>query len=57
MKSQYWCNDCGYLYVVDSGFDGGKCPGCGSKRVMYEMSVVNDRIYVSKKAHEVNKYD
>ena len=57
MKSQYWCSDCGYLWVVD--FNDGvpeKCPECGSKRVIFEMSVVNDRIYVSKKAHEVNRY-
>ena len=57
MKNQYWCSDCGYLWVVDIG-DGvpEECPKCNSKRVIFKMSVVNNRVYVSKRAHEANRY-
>ncbi len=57
MKSQYWCDGCGYFWVNDSDKDiPEKCPVCESKKVEYEMTVVNDRVFVSKEAHGVNRY-
>lgn len=49
---QYWCEVCGHLFLLGIS-DEKKCLWCKSDKIVFEFRI--DRIYLSRKAHKINK--